>query len=112
MIDISDGLSSEILHICQASDKGCRIYYDKVPVHPETRRIAEEFGIDPLTAALNGGEDYELLFTIPVNQFEIIGNRQEITILGHIIKASEGTKLITREGEEITLRAQGWNSLE
>lgn len=112
MIDISDGLSSEILHICQASDKGCRIYYDKVPVHPETRRIAEEFGIDPLTAALNGGEDYELLFTIPVNQFEIIGSRQEITILGHIVKASEGTKLITREGEEITLKAQGWNSLE
>jgi thiamine-monophosphate kinase len=111
MIDISDGLSSELIHICEKSDKGCKIYSDKIPVHAETQRVSEEFAIDPLIAALNGGEDYELLFTIPVNQFDRVGNRQEISIIGHMVDAAEGRKMITSQGESITLNAQGWNAL-
>jgi thiamine-monophosphate kinase len=111
MIDISDGLSSELMHICQHSDKGCRIYADKIPIHTETQRVAGEFGIDPLIAALNGGEDYELIFTVPVKEFDKIGNRHELTIIGHITDRSEGLKMITPEGQSITLEAQGWNAL-
>jgi len=111
MIDISDGLSSELLHICQASGKGCRIFSDKIPVHPETGRVAREFELEPVIAALNGGEDYELLFTVPVNTFDIIGNRPEFTIIGHMTEVSEGAKMITSSGEAISLEAQGWNAL-
>jgi thiamine-monophosphate kinase len=111
MIDISDGLSSELMHICMHSDKGCKIYSDKIPIHSETKRVAGEFEINPLIAALNGGEDYELLFTIPVNLFDKIGNRPEIAIIGHISDASEGLKMITPEGQAIQLKAQGWNAL-
>jgi thiamine-monophosphate kinase len=111
MIDISDGLSSELIHICRQSDKGCKIYSDKIPVHMETRRVAEEFAIDPLIAALNGGEDYELLFTLPVNLFDWVGNRSEITIIGHMVDAAEQMKMIGPQGQEIALEAQGWNSL-
>jgi thiamine-monophosphate kinase len=111
MIDISDGLSSELMHLCLNSDKGCRIYADKIPVHGETQRVAEEFNIDPVIAALNGGEDYELLFTVPVKQFEKVGNRHELTIIGHMVDAADGLKMITPQGQAITLEAQGWNSL-
>lgn len=111
MIDISDGLSSELMHICQNSDKGCRIFSDKIPVHPETERVAREFGMEPLIAALNGGEDYELLFTLPVKMFDKIGNRQEVSIIGHMVDAAEDLKMITAQGEAITLEAQGWNAL-
>ncbi|MBN1789393.1 MAG: thiamine-phosphate kinase [Bacteroidales bacterium] len=111
MIDISDGLSSELIHICQNSDKGCRIFSDKIPVHPETERVAREFGMEPLIAALNGGEDYELLFTLPVKMFEKIGNRQEVSIIGHMVDVAEDLKMITAQGEAITLEAQGWNAL-
>ena len=111
MIDISDGLSSEIMHICQQSKTGCKIYSDKIPVHAETERVAREFDIDPVIAALNGGEDYELLFTIPVKQFDIAGKRNEFTIIGHIVNADEGLKMITPQGEAVTLEAQGWNAL-
>jgi thiamine-monophosphate kinase len=111
MIDISDGLSSELMHICQNSDKGCRIFSDKIPIHPETERVAREFGMEPLIAALNGGEDYELLFTFPVRLFDKIGNRQEVTIIGHMVDAAEDMKMITAQGESITLEAQGWNAL-
>ncbi len=111
MIDISDGLSSELMHICQNSDKGCRIFSDKIPIHPETERVAREFGMEPLIAALNGGEDYELLFTFPVKLFDKIGNRQEVTIIGHMVDAAEDMKMITAQGEAITLEAQGWNAL-
>jgi len=111
MIDISDGLSSELMHICQSSGTGCRIYADKIPVHSETRRVAREFNMDPLVAALNGGEDYELLFTVPVSSFDVIGNRPEFTIIGHMVPGSEGLKMIGPAGDEITLEAQGWNSL-
>jgi len=111
MIDISDGLSSEIKHICHESVKGCKIYSDKIPVHAETRRIAREFDIDPIIAALNGGEDYELLFTVPVRLFDKIGNRPEFTIIGHITESQEGTKMVTPQGQLINLEAQGWNAL-
>jgi thiamine-monophosphate kinase len=111
MIDISDGLSSELMHLCEQSGKGCKIYSDKIPIHHETRRVAKEFEIEPLIAALNGGEDYELLFTVPVNLFDKVGNRGEITIIGHMVDAVEGLKLITPQGEAITLAAQGWNAL-
>lgn len=111
MIDISDGLSSELMHICQQSDKGCKIYADKIPVHSETQRVAGEFDIEPLIAALNGGEDYELLFTVPVKEFDKIGNRSEINIIGHMTHASEGLNMITPTGQSIKLEAQGWNSL-
>jgi thiamine-monophosphate kinase len=111
MIDISDGLSSELKHICHDSGKGCRIYADKVPIHQETRRIAREFDIEPLVAALNGGEDYELLFTVPVKLFDKAGNRPEFTIIGHITDISEGTGMVTPQGQLINLEAQGWDAL-
>jgi thiamine-monophosphate kinase len=112
MIDISDGLSSELIHLCQQSGKGCRIYSDKIPVHAETQRVASEFALEPLIAALNGGEDYELLFTLPVDRFDTVGKRSEITIIGHMTDAAEGMKMIGSHGEEILLEAQGWNSLK
>jgi thiamine-monophosphate kinase len=111
MIDISDGLSSELMHICKASDKGCRIWADKIPVHSETRRVSEEFGIDPVIAALNGGEDYELLFTLPVSCYEQICLYPEISIIGHMVNGSEGVKMVISGGAEVTLEAQGWNPL-
>jgi thiamine-monophosphate kinase len=111
MIDISDGLSSELKHICHESGTGCKIYSDKVPIHNETRRIAREFEIDPLIAALNGGEDYELLFTVPVQLYDKVGNRPEFSIIGHITDKAEDTKMVTAQGALITLEAQGWNSL-
>lgn len=112
MIDISDGLSSELMHLCTASNRGCRIYADKIPVHEETRRIAREFETDPVIAALNGGEDYELLFTVPVTAFEHVGKRPEISIIGHMTDASEGYVMVAPGGAEITLEAQGWNPLQ
>jgi thiamine-monophosphate kinase len=111
MIDISDGLSSELKHICHESAKGCKIYSDKIPLHQETLRIAREFDIDPIIAALNGGEDYEMLFTVPVKQFDKIGNRPEFSIIGHITDIKEGTKMVTPQGQLINLEAQGWNAL-
>jgi thiamine-monophosphate kinase len=111
MIDISDGLSSELIHICQSSGKGCKIFSDKIPIHRETQRVAGEFGMEPLIAALNGGEDYELLFTVPVKLFDKIGNRHEISIIGHMVDAADGMKMITPQGQAVTLKAQGWNAL-
>jgi thiamine-monophosphate kinase len=111
MIDISDGLSSELNHICQASGTGCRIYADKIPIHSETRRVAREFNIDPVIAALNGGEDYEMLFTIPVSSFNMVSKRPEISIIGHMVDISDGIKLIASGGGEVRLEAQGWNPL-
>lgn len=111
MIDISDGLSSELMHLCTSSNTGCRIYSEKIPIHPETRRVAGEFGIDPLIAALNGGEDYELLFTFPVDQYDTITKLGEIKVIGHMVQAADGLQMITPQGEAITLEAQGWNSL-
>jgi thiamine-monophosphate kinase len=109
MIDISDGLSSELHHICSASRKGCRIYAERIPVHPETRRTAAEFHIEPVVAALNGGEDYELLFTLPVSDYEKVSGRGEISFIGHITDAAKGMRLVTDSGSEIEITAGGWN---
>lgn len=109
MIDISDGLSSELQHICHASKKGCRIYSDKIPIHSETRRVAEEFNTEPLIAALNGGEDYELLFTMPVSEYDKIRSKGEISVIGHITDASTGIYMVTESGTEVELKAQGWD---
>lgn len=108
MIDISDGLSSELLHICKASGKGCRIYQEKIPINEETTRMADEFNLPPLTAALSGGEDYEMLFTVPVSIFEKISIKPEISIIGHITEKEKGCKLVLSSGSEAELKAQGW----
>ena len=112
MMDISDGLSSEVKHICKASNCGAKIFEEKIPMDNETKAMAEEMNINPLVAALNGGEDYELLFTIPIADHDKIRNHPDITIIGHIVDASEGTKIITTGGSEIELTAQGWNPLK
>lgn len=111
MIDISDGLSSEILHICKASRVGCNIYEDKIPLDQETKAFAGELNINPLVAALNGGEDYELLFTIPLDAYDTIKKEFDITVIGHITEAKEGANLVTTGGSVIPLQAQGWNPL-
>lgn len=108
MIDVSDGLASDLLHICKLSDTGCRIYSDKIPVDQETCRLAEEFIIDPLTAALNGGEDYELLFTISLEMFEKIKLIPGVKVIGHMTSAENGRMLVAEDGSEIDLSAQGW----
>lgn len=111
MIDISDGLSSEALHICKNSKVGCRIYAEKIPIARETHKIAEEMNFNSLTAALNGGEDYVMLFTIPLSAHSEFANIEGITIIGHITEESKGAYLITPDGGEIRLTAQGWNAL-
>ncbi len=112
MIDISDGLSSEIFHICNKSDVGCKIFQDKIPIDLNTEKMAEEFNIDPLTAALNGGEDYELLFTIDINDLEKIKDQTLIHPIGHITDQEHGAVLITNSGQSIALQAQGWNQMK
>jgi thiamine-monophosphate kinase len=109
MIDISDGLSSEIMHLCKNSGVGCNVYEDKIPMDYQTKKMAEELNINPLVAALNGGEDYELLFTIPLSDYEKVKNDPDFTIIGHITEAAEGTNLIASGGTVIPLTAQGWN---
>jgi thiamine-monophosphate kinase len=111
MIDISDGLSSEIIHICKNSDKGCRIYQDKIPIDTTTAMMAGEFNIEPLICALHGGEDYELLFTVPLKDFEKIRNLKEIHIIGKIVEKDENALMVTKEGNTVQLRAQGWDGL-
>ncbi len=111
MIDISDGLSSEIIHICKQSKVGCNLYEDKIPVDPQFISVCEEFNIDSTTVAINGGEDYELLFTIAMSDFEKIKGNPNFTIIGHITQESEGTHLITRANTKIALKARGWDSL-
>lgn len=111
MIDISDGLSSEVLHLCKASKVGCNIYEEKIPLDSQTKQFAEELSINPLVAALNGGEDYELLFTVPLAGYDLIKKEFDITIIGHITPEGEGANLITTGGSVIPLQAQGWNPL-
>ena len=111
MIDISDGLSSEILHICKNSDKGCRIYQDKIPLDTATAMMAAEFNIEPLICALHGGEDYELLFTVPLEDFEKVRDLKEIHIIGKIVDKDENALMVTRDGSTVQLRAQGWDGL-
>ena len=109
MIDISDGLSSEIMHLCKNSNVGCNLYEDKIPMDLQTKQMAEELNINPLVAALNGGEDYELLFTISQSDYETIKNDPDFTIIGHMSDQTEGVNLITGSGAAIPLQAQGWN---
>ena len=111
MMDISDGLSSELLHICSQSHVGCRIYEDRIPIDYQTAAMAEEFNMNLVTAALNGGEDYELLFTVPLEKHDIVATIPGVRVIGHITKPELGCCMITRDDTEITLRAQGWNSL-
>ncbi|MDR0232380.1 MAG: thiamine-phosphate kinase [Dysgonamonadaceae bacterium] len=111
MIDVSDGLSSELLHICYESKVGCRIYEERIPIDYQTAVMAEQFNMNLTTAALNGGEDYELLFTVPLALHEQITEMKGVSVIGHICKQSLGSALITRDGNEIALQAQGWNSL-
>lgn len=111
MMDISDGLSSELLHICHDSNTGCRIYEDRIPIDYQTAIMAEELGMNLVTAALNGGEDYELLFTVPLHCHEEIQKVPGVKVIGHITKPELGCAMITRDGIEIPLRAQGWNPL-
>ncbi len=111
MIDISDGLASEILHLCKQSAVGCNLYEEKIPIDPQTFDRAREFNLDPTTCALNGGEDYELLFTVPMTDFEKLKDNMDISIIGHITEASAGNNLITRSGTVHPLTAQGWDAL-
>lgn len=111
MIDVSDGLSSELLHICNNSNVGCRIYEDRIPIDYQTAIMAEELNMNLVTAALNGGEDYELLFTVPLHQNENITKIEGIKIIGYITPENLGCSMITRDGAEIPLKAQGWNHL-
>ncbi|GAB4294644.1 MAG: thiamine-phosphate kinase [Marinilabiliales bacterium] len=112
MIDVSDGLSSELLHICDKSGCGCHIFEEKIPIHINTVKMADEFKIDPTTCALNGGEDYELLFTVPLDKIEIISNYASVTAIGYITDKESGKYLIARDGTKIELIAQGWNALK
>ena len=108
MIDISDGLSSEIHHLCKKSGLGCSLYEEKIPFDFQTKKMAEEMNINPLVAALNGGEDYELLFTVSLADYDKIKNDPDFTIIGHMTEAAEGVNLITTGGSAIPLEAQGW----
>ena len=110
MIDISDGLASELFHICRQSKKGCRVYEEKIPVDVKAGELAEEFNMNVLTCALNGGEDYELLFTVPVTDFEKIKTIKDVHVIGHITDEAAGLFLIGKNNEQIELRAQGWDA--
>jgi thiamine-monophosphate kinase len=112
MIDISDGLSSEIMHICSQSKVGCKIYEDKLPLDPQVISACEEFNIDATMVALSGGEDYELLFTVPIADFEAIKGNPNFSIIGHITAENQGLNLVTRANQEMELKAQGWNSMK
>ena len=111
MMDISDGLSSELMHICSQSNVGCRIYEDKIPINYQAAVMAEELNMNIVTAALNGGEDYELLFTVSLEDYDKVLALEGVAIVGHATKPELGLQLVGREGEEIELRAQGWNPL-
>lgn len=111
MMDVSDGLSSELLHISKDSNVGCRIYEDRLPIDFQTASMAEQFNMSLVTAALNGGEDYELLFTVPLTMYDKISEMKGIKVIGHITKPELGNYLVGRDGGEVGLKAQGWNSL-
>jgi len=112
MIDVSDGLSSEILHLCKQSKVGCTLYEDKIPLDQQVISACEEFKMDSTTIALSGGEDYELLFTVKMEDFPKIKGNPNLSVIGHVTHEKEGVHLITRGDEKIPLIARGWNSLE
>lgn len=112
MMDISDGLSSEMMHICTQSKVGCAIYEDKLPIDYQAAALAEEMNMNIVTCCLNGGEDYELLFTCDIKDYEKLIPLDDVYIIGHITKPECGTMLVTREGEEMELQAQGWQAFK
>jgi thiamine-monophosphate kinase len=112
MIDISDGLASEVLHLCKASDVGCHVYDEKIPIDAKTAMVAMDFNLDPSMCALNGGEDYELLFTIEQKDVELIQSNPNFTIIGHITNSADGIYYIDKSGSAVTLRAQGWKQFD
>ena len=111
MIDVSDGLSSEIIHICKQSKVGCNLFEEKIPIDPQFINVCEEFNIDSTTVAINGGEDYELLFTIALEDFDKIKANPNFTVIGHMTQESEGAHLVTRANTKIPLKARGWDAL-
>jgi len=110
MMDVSDGLSSDVLHLCKQSKLGCRIYEDKIPIHEDTKAAAFKFGLDPTVCALNGGEDYELLFTMKQSDYDKITLQEEISVIGYMCDEDEGTKIITKGKNVFDITAQGWNA--
>lgn len=112
MMDISDGLSSELMHICAQSNTGCRVYEDRLPIDYQTAVMAEELNMNVSTCALNGGEDYELLFTVPLTDHDKVSSIKGIKVIGYITKPELGCALITRDNQEFELKAQGWNPLK
>ena len=112
MMDISDGLSSELMHICKQSNVGCRIFEKNIPIDYQTAVMAEELNMNVTTCALNGGEDYELLFTVPIGDHEKIEALDDVHLIGHITKPQLGQLLVTRDNQEFELKAQGWNPLQ
>src|SRR6476660_1165535 len=112
MMDVSDGISSEILHICKQSGLGCRIYEEKLPIAEESRQAAFKFGLDPTVCALNGGEDYELIFTIKQNDYDKLVLNEEISVVGYMRSIEEGSKFLTKGGNSFDITAQGWNAFK
>jgi thiamine-monophosphate kinase len=112
MIDVSDGISSDILHICKQSNLGCRLYEEKLPIAEDTKQAAFKFGLDPTVCALNGGEDYELLFTLKQEDYEKIVVNEEISVIGYMTAIEEGTKFFTKGGNTFDITAQGWNAFK
>lgn len=112
MIDVSDGLSSELLHLCKASNVGVRVYEDKIPIDYQTALMAEEFNMNLVTAAMNGGEDYELLFTVPLADMKKVEELKGVTMIGYCTKPDLGAALVTRDGSELPIKAQGWNAFK
>ena len=110
MIDISDGLSSEILHVCKNSNVGCNVYEEKIPVSEELKAACDEFKLHPTTVAMSGGEDYELLFTINQKDYDKIKNSNDLTVIGHITSKTKEANLITKAEQEVPITAQGWKS--
>ena len=111
MMDVSDGLSSELMHICKQSGVGCRVYEKELPIDYQTAVMAEELNMNVTTCALNGGEDYELLFTVPIGDHEKVAQMEDVHLIGHITRQELGHVLVTRDGQEFQLKAQGWNPL-
>ncbi|MGA1978829.1 MAG: thiamine-phosphate kinase [Bacteroidales bacterium] len=112
MIDITEGLASDLMQICKSSGTGCRIFSRQIPVDYETTRLAEEFNIDPLIPALNGGDDFELLFTVPLEMFDKIKHVNEVKVIGHITEKGSGNYLVGADGSEAEIKAQGWNKMQ
>ena len=112
MMDVSDGLSSELMHICKQSGVGCRIFEKQLPIDYQTAVMAEELNMNVTTCALNGGEDYELVFTVPIGDLEKIENLDDVHLIGHITDKKFGNVLVSRDQQEFELKAQGWNPLK